>query len=127
MSDDGGRLILERSFDRTLWSLIEALIREGFLLEGCDFRKRARHAAGRNQRRSVVLQATHPDLTLGRDIAVEECANGQTAVTIKRTGTSTADSADWQTALPVLAGIEDRVKRALGSVGPRSETRVAAA
>jgi hypothetical protein len=117
MSDYGRRLIVQRSFDRTLWSLIEALIREGFFLKACDVRKLPRRAAGRNLRRCVLLQAAHPDGTgsaperdhdagprFACDIAVDECADGQTAVTIK-----------------LAHSLEDRVRRALDTVGHGAE------
>ena len=143
MSNDARRLIVARSFDRTLWSLIEALIREGFFLKACDIRKMARHTAGRNLRRGVALQATHPDLTrapeldpdagvpFACDIAVDECANGETAVTIKRPVAPTSDFAVWQIAHPAFAAItqafEDRVNRVLDTIGPGGERRIAAA
>jgi uncharacterized protein (DUF302 family) len=92
MSDFGWRLILDYPFDRALWSVIDALVREGFAVEATNLRALVQ-AADRDTRRYVVLHAIHPEMsweTLKLDLdagvllpcqlAIYELASGQTVV-----------------------------------------------
>ncbi len=125
-------VIVDRPFDRALWILVEAFVREGFVLKPADISTPFRRT-GRHRRRNVLLKVTCPDalskrLRLDRDvavlIAVDEVADAQTSMT------STCVTS-WSQPHPALAAVADalesRVRRALGVVSHPGVSRVAAA
>jgi hypothetical protein len=115
-----------------MWLVIEAFVREGFLLKALDVSRGPQPTTGRNQGRYFLLKATYPDvmskrLRLDRDIAVliafDELADGHTGVTITRV---TA----WREAHPALAAVADaldgRVRDVLEALSLRGFQPVAA-
>jgi uncharacterized protein (DUF302 family) len=133
MGDYGRRLIVERPFDRTLWLVIEAFVREGFSMKSTDVTRMVRRIAHRDLRRYILLEATHPDLTwkalqLDLDagvlvpchIAIYELGDGQTVVTVADPLEAVTSLRSYRETSPELAAvaeaIENRVARALGAI-----------
>jgi hypothetical protein len=132
MSEPCRHRIIERPLDRALWLVIEAFVREGFLLKALDVSRRPQRTTGRDSGRYFLMKATYPDvktkrLRLDRDIAVliafDELTAGETRVTITRvTG--------WREAHPALAAVADaldgHVKDVLEALSSRGLQPIAA-
>lgn len=132
MSEYGRRIVIDRSFERALWSVMEAFVAAGFTINATAVHETVRRA-GKDLRRYVLLEALHPrlmwealrlDLDIGVllpcEIAVYELADGQTVVTVADPMAPAAYFATWRKDHPALAAVardlEDRVAEALQRV-----------
>jgi hypothetical protein len=126
MSEYGRRIIVNRSFDRTVWLAVEGLSSEGFVLKSTDVTRLVKAGASRELRRYVLIDAIHPELTwealkLDLDvgvimpcrIAIYELADGETAVLAGELMGAAGDVESWRRAHPDLMRIVERLDSAL--------------
>jgi uncharacterized protein (DUF302 family) len=143
MSEYGRRIVINRSFERALWSVMEAFVTAGFTINATSVHHTVRRA-GRDLRRYVLLEALHPqvlwealrlDLDIGVllpcEIAVYELADGQTVVTAADPMAPAAYFASWRKDHPALAAVardlENHVAEALRAVSDAASRCQAAA
>jgi hypothetical protein len=135
MSGFHRREIVDGPFDRTLWSVIEALVREGFVIRTTRGETGA-IAGRRTSRQHVLLEATHPhvhaearkagvslSLLLPCRIAVYELGAQQSAVVVPDAVAPVTCFPRWQQEYPMLAAVaedaDDRLTRALETIAHR--------
>jgi hypothetical protein len=129
MSGFQRRVIVDGPFNRTLWSVIETLARDGFSINTTEGTP-PRADVGRGCRKHVQLEATYPHLTaevlkaglsqsvlLPCRIAVYELSTQKTAVVVADTLAPATCFSRWQGEHPVLAAVawdaDERITRAL--------------
>jgi hypothetical protein len=135
MSGFHRRVLVDGPFDRTLWSVIETLVREGFTIKTTEGNPPSA-GSERSCRKHVLLEATHTHVTaeavkaglslsvlLPCRIAVYELSTRQTAVVVPDAVAPATCFPRWQKEHPMLAAVawdaDDRITRALDTVGHR--------
>ena len=122
MDDDGRRVSLDLPFDRAVEATSHAFLAEGFdLVAALDIRTYLARNAHHDDRRCLLLTALLPQLTLealqhGPEIgavvpaviAIDEPADGETAVAASPALAPAMSDLGWRTGRPALAAIADR-------------------